>query len=121
MRKLDRAGALLSLLALMFVSLLPFSAALLARYLRVAQPIYFANQFAIAGALALLWWRTMRTGNLEEIEPATRTRFTVRLFALALACLVAAIIGVFNASYTYLGFALVMLLARLYRKKVLRT
>jgi uncharacterized membrane protein len=63
MRKLDRVGALLSLLTLLFVSLLPFSAAILARYLnsagRAAQPIYFANQFAIAGLLALLWRRTI--------------------------------------------------------------
>jgi uncharacterized membrane protein len=120
MRKLDRIGTLLSLLTLMFVSLLPFSAAVLARYLRAALPIYFANQFAIAGTLALLWWRTVRTGNLEDIEPATRTRFTVRLYALALACLVAALISAVNSPYAFVGFALVMLLGRLYRKKALR-
>jgi uncharacterized membrane protein len=121
MRKLDRVGVLLSLLALMFVALLPFSAAMLARYLTAVQPIYFANQFAIAGFLALLWWRPVRTGNLEEIEPATRLRFTVRLSALALACLAAAIISTFKGAYAFLGFAFVMLLARLYLKKVLRT
>jgi uncharacterized membrane protein len=106
MRKLDRAGTLLSLLTLLFVSLLPFSAAILARYLnsagRAAQPIYFANQFAIAGLLALLW-----------------RRFSVRIYSLALACFAAVLISVFNSAYAFFGFAFVMFLGRMYQKKVL--
>jgi uncharacterized membrane protein len=124
MRKLDRAGALLSLLTLLFVSLLPFSAAILARYLnsagRAAQPIYFANQFAIAGLLAVLWRRTVRTGNLEDIDPATRTRFNVRIYSLALACLAALVTSVFNSAYAFLGFAVMMFLGRMYQRKILR-
>ncbi|HTC56230.1 MAG TPA: TMEM175 family protein [Candidatus Sulfotelmatobacter sp.] len=123
MRKLDRAGTLLSLLTLLFVSLLPFSAAILARYLnsagRAAQPIYFANQFAIAGLLALLWRRTVRCGNLEEIDLATQARFSVRIYSLALACFAAVLISVFNSAYAFFGFAFVMFLGRMYQKKVL--
>jgi len=91
-------GALLwiSLLFLMFVALLPFSAGLMSHLLihPVSQYFYFGNQLAIAALLNLHWLYAKRKGLVETTNPAQIQRLTLRIRMTAAvfpACLVTAI------------------------------
>jgi uncharacterized membrane protein len=121
MRVVDRASLFLSLASLLFASVLPFSTAMLGRYSynSTATVFYFADQFGIALFVALLWYRTIHTNNLAEMARADQTRMNVRVYALAAACLVAMLAGLFKAEYADLGFIVVVGFSRLYQKRFL--
>jgi uncharacterized membrane protein len=121
MRVVDRASLFFSLVSLFFVSLLPFTAAVFGRYSynATAMSLYFADQFGIALFIALLWYRTMRTNNIVEMEKANQARMSVRVFSLTGACLVATLAAIFKAEYGAFGFIAVIIAGRLYQKKFL--
>jgi uncharacterized membrane protein len=121
MRIVDRASLFFSLASMLFVSLLPFAAAMLGRYSynATAMVFYFGDQFGIAFFIALLWYRTVHTNNLAEMEKADQSRMSVRVYSLAAAGLAAALAGIFKAEYAAFGFVAVVGAGRLYQKKFL--
>jgi len=120
-RVVNRASLFLSLASLLFVSLLPFAAAVFGRYSSnpTAMALYFADQFGIALFIALLWRRALHTDNLAEMEKPDQARMSVRVYSLAAAGLVAALVGIFRPEYAALAFILPVVLGRLYRKRFL--
>src|SRR5438105_7561398 len=60
-----RQMAMLNLVFLMFVSLLPFSTSVFARYGPQAGPFYFGNQFVLGLLLAAQWGLARRSGRLR--------------------------------------------------------
>lgn len=120
-RVVDRASLFLILASMLFVSLLPFAAAVEGRYSynSTAMVLYFGDQFGIALFIALLWFRTVHTNNVAEMEKHDQTRMSVRVYSLAVAGLVAALAGIYGAEYAALGFILPVGLGRLYQKRFL--
>lgn len=121
MRVVDRASLFFSLASLLFVSLLPFAAAVFGRYSynATALSLYFADQFGIALFLALLWWHTLRTKNLSEMSEADQKRMSVRVYSIAAGGFVAVLAGMFKAEYAAIGFIVPIAIARLYQKRFL--
>lgn len=121
MRAVDRASMFFSLASMLFVSLLPFAAAVFGRYSNnpTALALYFGDQFGIALFLALLWWRTLRTNNLVEMAKADQTRMSVRVNSLAVAAFAAALLAIYKPEYGAFGFIGVLLGGRLYRRTIL--
>lgn len=121
MRIVDRASLFFSLASMFFVSLLPFAAAVLGRYSynATAAALYFGDQFGIALFIALLWYRTIHTNNLVDVEKADQKRMSVRVYSLACAGLAAALAGMFKAEYAAIGFVVIVGAGRLYQKKFL--
>jgi uncharacterized membrane protein len=120
-RVVDRASLFFSLASMLFVSLLPFAAAVYGRYSynATAMSLYFADQFGIALFIALLWWRTVHTNNLAEMEKADQKRMSVRVYSLALGGFVATLAGIYKPEYAAIGFILPVAAGRLYQKKFL--
>jgi uncharacterized membrane protein len=120
-RVVDRASLFFSLASMLFVSLLPFAAAVFGRYAanRTAMALYFGDQFGIALFIALLWWRTIHTDNLAEMSKTDQIRMTVRVYSLAVAGLVGASVAIFTAEYAAIGFILPVAVGKLYQKKFL--
>lgn len=86
-----------SLVFLMFVALLPFSAGLMQHFLihPVSQVFYFGNQLAIALSLNGYWVYAKRLGVLHDEDPHRLRRLTLRIVsvtALFGLCFVAALI-----------------------------
>jgi uncharacterized membrane protein len=72
--RIDRIGLFINLVLLMFTALLPFSTALMSRYLdegnrnaHVAAAVYSANLLAAAIAFSLLWLYAVRGGRLVAV------------------------------------------------------
>ena len=87
-RHATRALCWINLVFLMFVSLLPFSAALLGHQpaSRIAFLVYYGNQFGVSFMLLLLWIYVLRGGLLEpHAEPGRVREFTVRIAGFTLA------------------------------------
>lgn len=121
LRVVNRASLFLSVASLLFVSLLPFAAAVFGRYSYnpTAMVLYFGDQFGIALFIALLWFRTVHTKNLIEMEKADQTRLSVRVNSIAVAGLVAALIGMRKPEFASIGFLIPIALGRLYQTKFL--
>ena len=78
-RHLTRGLTFLNLLFLMFVSLLPFSAGMLGRFLhsQTAACIYYGNQFIIGTALLIQWEYARRHKLLaEDLDPQLERRLS---------------------------------------------
>jgi uncharacterized membrane protein len=121
MRAVDRASMFFSLASMLFVSLLPFAAAVFGRYSNnpTALALYFGDQFGIAFFIALLWNQTIRTNNLVALEKADQTRMSVRVNSLAVAAFAAVWVGIYKPQYAAFGFIGVLLAGRLYRRAFL--
>lgn len=96
-RHMNVALIWITLVFLMFVSLLPFSSGLMQHFLihPVSQVFYFANQLAIAAALNGYWAYAGRAGLLQTEEPGQLRRVTLRIrwvTAVFAVCFVAALI-----------------------------
>src|SRR5581483_3798736 len=88
-RAMNMALTFVNLFFLMFVSVLPFSAALLGRAFQsqAAEMIYYGNQFILSGLL-LLHWRLANGQNLlTDGDADARARLSTRLIALPTGCL----------------------------------
>jgi uncharacterized membrane protein len=92
-RRADRFIALLNIISLMFVSLLPFTTAMLGSF-TLRQPLtlalYFANQLTLGLLLNAHWWYASWKG-LLTVEPSdpTAVRFRITMGVQPFACLAA--------------------------------
>jgi uncharacterized membrane protein len=114
-RHMTRPLILINLVFMMFVSLLPFSAALFGRFMRapIAVQIYFAHQFALSLMLAIQW-EYVRRGNLltDTITTAERIRMTLRLWTIPAACVAALATALIEAESAQYAFVLTALAGR---------
>jgi uncharacterized membrane protein len=115
-RHMNRPLILINLLFLLFVSLLPFSAALLGRYPRapIALQIYYGHQFVL-GALLLVQWECVERFRLfvEDMSRAERIRLPWRLRAIPLGCLAALVTAFFAPLVAQQVFLAAVVLGRL--------
>jgi uncharacterized membrane protein len=106
-RHVTRTLIWINLAFLMFVSLLPFSAALLGHFIRfpIAAQVYYGNQMAI-GLLVVTSWLYAGRQNLlaEDMNPLLKRRLTWRLWIPPLGCAGALIVSFYKAGYASYGF-----------------
>ncbi|HZQ91020.1 MAG TPA: TMEM175 family protein [Terriglobales bacterium] len=88
---------------LFFISLFPFSAALLGHFIRnpVAQVAYFGNQAGAALFLVLNWRYARRASLLGKVDPVIAAKLNWRLGALAIATLAAAVVAFFDQRFSF--------------------
>jgi|SRR5271165_1260515 len=117
-QRLNKADAFLGLAPLLFVSLLPYSTATVGRYMgnATATALYFGNQFAIAFFIAWLWFRT-RSRAMEPDEAREHKLVGIRVVALTVASLLAAITALFYTEYAWSAFLIAVLASRGYQKR----
>jgi uncharacterized membrane protein len=115
-RHMTRPLILLNLCFLAFVSLLPFSAGMLGRFLQtpIALQIYYGNQLVVSLLLATQW-EVVRRGGLigEAITPAERVRIPLRLRGIAAACAVALLAAFVQPGWAMNVFAVAAVALRL--------
>lgn len=118
-RFLCRVSMFLHLGAMLFVSLLPFSTAMLGHYGNkpVAQSLYFGNQAVIAALLFLAWARERRNHN-TEISEYEGKMITVRTLSMVGVCTGAAIAGAIRPEWAILGVLPPVIATRLYRRRL---
>jgi TMEM175 potassium channel family protein len=107
-RHMTRPLILLNLLFLMSVSLLPFSAAMLGRFLHapIALQIYYGHQLVL-GLLLAVQWEVVRRNDLttEALTPADRIAMPFRLWTIPVACVVALITTAVQPEWAQSAFA----------------
>jgi uncharacterized membrane protein len=114
-RHMTRPLILINLVFMMFVSLLPFSAALLGRFFNapIALQIYYLHQFALGLLLAIQWEyvrrRDLTTENLTAFE---RVRLPLRLWTIPAACVAAFAISFAEPKSAQYAFILTALAGR---------
>lgn len=115
-RHMTRALILLNLLFLLFVSLLPFSAAMLGRFLHapIALQIYYGHQLVL-GLLLAVQWEVVRRNELttEALTAADRIAMPFRLWTIPAACVVALIAAVVRPEWAQGAFAVTALTGRM--------
>jgi uncharacterized membrane protein len=86
----------ISLIFLMLVALLPFSAGLMAHFLvhPVSQLFYFGNQLSIAAVLSVYWIYSKRAGLVDCAERRWISRMTLRIH-----CVTAAFAACFGIAF----------------------
>ncbi len=104
-RTLDRVAAALHLFALMFVSLLPFSTAMLGHYLGkpIGMGLYFGNQTVIAAVLCRAWFRERNRGNINEMPSEDERRISLRIAGMTATYLGATIVACFEPRFAFYG------------------
>jgi uncharacterized membrane protein len=113
LRRVNGALFALNLAFLSFVSLLPFSTAMLGAF-KLRQPVslacYFGNLFAMALILSVLWQYAQRAGLLAPArDPKSRRRFTLILASQTLACIAALIAVVVSPGLAMNIYVLVLI------------
>jgi uncharacterized membrane protein len=118
-RTLDRLGASLHLLAMMFVTLLPFSTAMLGRYIntRLATGLYFANQALVALVLCAEWFREKSNRNLGDIGREAEQRISARVVSMAAVMFSACIAGSINPRFASFGALPAIIGTRFYARR----
>lgn len=124
-KHVDRTLTLLNILFLMFVSLLPFTTALLGAF-TLRQPLtlslYFAHQLILGLLLNAHWWYARRQ-RLITADPrdATATRFTLQMTGQPIACLVTLAVIATGQTNGFLVFVFAQLaVAALARRRAAR-
>lgn len=119
-RHMTRRLILLNLIFLLFVSLLPFSAAMLGRFLHapIALEIYYGHQLVL-GLLLLLQWEVVRRADLivDTITPADTVGISTRLLTVPAACVPALLAAEFRPEWAQLAFAFTIILGRLISRR----
>lgn len=119
-RHANRPLAILTLVFLMFVSLLPYSTKMLTT-LGLRQPVgqlwYFGNQWVLAALLATQWWLSDRTGNLPgDRRDRERRQFELMTLAQPIFLLIPLAMAFINPRQAYnaliVAFVLSAVLAR---------
>ena len=90
-RHADRMLTMLTIVLLLFVSLLPFSTQMLTHF-GLRQPVgliwYFGNQWALASTLAVTWLTAKRSGLLNgDDHDVERRQFELMIYALPITLL----------------------------------
>jgi len=117
-----RPLALLNLVFLMFVSLLPFSASVFARYGPQGFAIYFGNQFVLALLLAAHWTLAKRQGLLRgAATDPKRRRFAALMAAFPVVFGSLFIVSLFQPESAGLavlpGMAVILIIRRVAEKR----
>jgi uncharacterized membrane protein len=119
-RHMTRPLILLNLLFLMFVSLLPFSAAMLGRFLRapIALQLYYGHQLVL-GLLLAVQWEVVRRNDLttETLTQSERIAMPLRLWTIPAACVVALIAAVAQPEWAQAAFAFTALGGRIISRR----
>jgi uncharacterized membrane protein len=118
-RQLDRRGAALHLTAMMFVALMPFSTAMLGRYISsgFAMSLYFGNQTVVSLLLCLAWLREKSNGNIGELPAEAEKKITLKTVSMTAVLFGAAVVAFFNPHYAFLGTMPGIIATRFYRKR----
>jgi uncharacterized membrane protein len=118
-RQLDRRGAALHLTAMMFVAFMPFSTAMLGRYISsgFAMSLYFGNQTIVSLLLCLAWLREKRNGNVGELPAEAEKKITLKTVSMTAVLFGAAVVAFFNPQYAFLGTMPGILATRFYRQR----
>jgi uncharacterized membrane protein len=79
-RTLDKFGAALHLTAMMFVAFMPFSTAMLGRYISngFAMSLYFGNQTVVSLLLCAAWLRERHNRNVGELPAGVEKKITLK-------------------------------------------
>ncbi len=119
---LRRPDTFIALAPLFFVSLLPYSTATVGRYMgnATAMALYFGNQFAIALFISCLWLR-IRSQTLDSAEIREHKMVGIRVVALSVASLAAAIMALFYTDYVWIALLIPILASRVYQRRILRS
>jgi uncharacterized membrane protein len=119
-RHMTRPLILLNLVFLMFVSLLPFSAAMLGRFLHapIAVQIYYGHQLVL-GLLLAVQWEVVRRNDLttEALTPAERIAMPFRLWTIPVACVVALVTAAAHPTWAQGAFAITAFTGRLVSRR----
>jgi uncharacterized membrane protein len=121
--KVVRGGVLvLNIAFLMFVSLLPFSTAMLGHFLRrsFAQEIYFANQMVLGLLLVLQLWVARRSDMVAEPNSSSTQELSWRLLIFPIGAAIAMIVSPLQANLSFYGFLVAALFVRIMRKRTQR-
>ena len=112
-RQIDKFGVALHLAAMMFVSLLPFSTAMLGHYISspLAMGTYFGNQSMIALLITAAWLRERRNRNVGEMPEEDQQKITIRTVAMSGVLVGACIAACIDPHFAFLG-ALPAIIAR---------
>jgi uncharacterized membrane protein len=120
-RHTTRGLCWISLIFLLFVSLLPFSTGMLGHFLkqRVAQYFYFGNQLAIGAALMAHWFYARRNGLfVEDAVPAAIRALGIRLTIFPAATAVALVVSIFDTHFSFQAcFFTILLLVVIERRR----
>ncbi len=120
LRFVTRPVMLLNFLFLLFVSLLPFTTALVGHYF-MHQPVvlrmYFANQIGIGMSLWSVWQVASRAGLLDESHEVEAGAFQTRVLILAGAAVVAVVWTFFAPRTTFEVFGFGVIFARLIERR----
>jgi len=107
-KHMTRPLIFLNLAFLMFVSLLPFSAAMLGRFPHapIAIQVYYAHQLVL-GLILAIQWEVVRRSDLttEAMTPVERIAMPLRLWAIPAAATVALIATAFQPERSHPAFA----------------
>ncbi len=109
----------MNLFLLMFVSLLPFSTAMLGHFVSspVAIAIYLVNQLAISGGVGAQMLYGLHQKLIAEMDPHRLQRLKARVYAVPVGCVAALGFAAIAPQYAFLGFALVIVAVRLWVKR----
>jgi len=110
-RHITRALVWLNIGFLMFVSLLPFSTAMLGRFSfqTVSALFYFGNQFALAAFMKMQWIYAKKKGLINpESDPEMQQRLSRRLTIMLLGHATAMVISLYDAKLSFNAFVIVV-------------
>ncbi len=114
----------LNLAFLSFVSLLPFSTAMLGAF-KLRQPVslgcYFGNLLALAILLSVLWTYAARAGLVPTADRGSRRRVLVRVMIQALACVAALATLAYDTALTMNTYAFVLLVGNIIARRAMRS
>jgi uncharacterized membrane protein len=116
------AVLVLNIAFLMFVSLLPFSAAMLGHFLRrsLAQEIYFANQLILGLLLVMQLWVARRKDMVAEPDSIGVQELSLRLLVFPIGAVLAMAISPLQPNVSFYGFLVAALVIRILRKRILK-
>jgi len=119
-RHVNRKLCLINVFFLMFVSLLPFTTAMMGHFMGrpLAMSLYFGNELVIAVMLWLHWRYAQRSGSLaSDADPSAIRELSMRIMALPLGCTAALIVTPFFPPGAFYGFTFVLLVFQLIARK----
>jgi len=121
-RNLKAALVWLNLLFLMSISVLPFSCALLGRYINnpVAQEVYFANMFVAACLLLGQWNYARRKKLINQDDPRAAKAMGQRLLVFPVALGAGLLAAAFKPVAGFYAVVAVMLALRLWQRQAFR-
>lgn len=122
-RHVTRILIWLNVAFLMFVSLLPFSTAMMGQFSIQTVPIlfYFGNQFILAAIMKIQWTYATKAGLVNpESDPQMQQRISTRLMIMVLAHASAMAMALYDARQSFNTFVIVLILGNVIVKRMKR-